>query len=296
MPNRTDPPIRNVLILYNSEKPNALQAGQKTETILQEAGFHTQLAEYKKPENRDPNSYLSIKDIAQGCNFIIVLGGDGTILGVAREMAQSRCPLLGINLGGFGFLTASAGHELDEALECLISGNYNIINRYFLKAWIMRPTSNGEEEVFSSLALNEALVTLTQPGRLLELWLGENREPTLAYRGDGLIIATPTGSTGHSLSAGGPILEPHLAALIVTPVSPHSLFNRPMVIDGEKELCIQFKETASEPLLILDGQIQSPLYPTDRVHIRRSRQTIPTIFLPNRSFTGVLRYKFNLGE
>ncbi|RJP24286.1 MAG: NAD(+)/NADH kinase [Candidatus Omnitrophota bacterium] len=295
MPNATLPPLKKVLILYNPEKMRARETGQQAQELLNHAGVATRFVEYKTPEKRR-SCDESIGSMAEDCDVVLVLGGDGTILGVAREIARSRRPLLGINLGGFGFLTSGAIHELEETLACLISGNYNIVNRYFLKAWVKRPTANGEEGVFESLALNEALVTLNHPGRLLNVWLGEGNEPTLAYRGDGLIIATPTGSTGHSLSAGGPILEPHLAALIITPVSPHSLFNRPMVIDGERELCIQFQENTSELLLILDGQIRSSLNATDRVHIRRSRQTLPTIFLPNRSFSSVLRYKFNLGE
>jgi NAD+ kinase len=166
-----------------------------------------------------------------------------------------------------------------------------------LEAKVMRKTSSGLDTVYRSVAMNEALITLSHPGRLLEMWLGENHDAALVYKADGLIVSTATGSTGHSLSAGGPILEPHLAALIITPISPHSLFNRPLVFGGEKELHIWFPPDINhEMVLILDGQIQTVVHATDEIRIQRSKHTISTIMLPNRTFSQVLRNKFNLGE
>jgi len=293
---QSHPPIRKILILYNAEKTNAYASALEAQQYLQTAGIETRLSEHRPPKRGVEENNGTIAALAAECDVVLVLGGDGTLLGVARQIAQTPRPLLGINLGGFGFLASGSVTDLPDALAALLSGNYRLVHRFFLEAWVIRPTPEGEKRVFHALALNEALVTLSRPGRLLELWLGDETDPALAYRADGLIVATPTGSTGHSLSAGGPILEPQLAALIVTPVSPHSLFNRPLVFDGEHELCIRFREGTAELVLILDGQIHATLLSADRVHIRRSPQTIPTVSLPDLPFSRVLRHKFNLGR
>ena len=159
-----------------------------------------------------------------------------------------------------------------------------------------RVLSEDSKEIFQCLALNEALVTRARPGRLLELSLALGTNPVLTYRADGLIVATPTGSTGHSLSAGGPILEPQLPALIVTPVCPHSLFNRPLVFSGETDITLRFSDPMSELMLTLDGQVEFRFSPSDVLYLRRSRTTVSTIAFRDRSFAEILRYKFNLGE
>lgn len=289
--NESNVALQSVLIVYNPHKTNALTVARQSESILRQAGIQIRIHPYEPRETEEQNRLL---ESAKGCDAIVVLGGDGTILGVVRQLAASPKPLLGINLGGFGFLTSCAIHELNAALQCLIERRWQIQNRYLLETSVVRPLGGEKEEIFRSLALNEALLTRSHPGRLMEIWLGEDRESALAYRADGLIMSTATGSTGHSLSAGGPILEPNLAALVITPVSPHSLFNRPLVFGGEKELHVWFDTGAEELILILDGQVRTDLHADDRVTIRRSRITFPTISLPGRTFSEVLRYKFNL--
>jgi NAD+ kinase len=290
--------MNSILILYNPSKMNAYEYAQRAMKRLEKAGARVAVLtshEFVQPEQEETHARLQHQ---QPFDVILVFGGDGTILGVARTIAPNPIPLMGINLGGFGFLTSSGSHELEEALDCLLSNRYNMVKRYMLEARVVRRTKEGEKGtiLFQSLALNEALVTLSRPGRVLDILVGEEHQPTLAYRADGLIVSTPTGSTGHSLSAGGPILEPHLAALVITPVSPHSLFNRPLVIDGEKKLFIAFRETAHEVVLILDGQIEFTLRSTDHIHIRRSSVQIPLISMPDRTFAEILNLKFNLGN
>ena len=288
-------PIQSVLILYNPDKTGIESALEHVQTLLSQRNIRYQTARHNPPltETAPPGDDFS--SLCRDADMLVVLGGDGTLLGVARRIVKNPVPLLGINLGNFGFLTTSTIDEAACALDHLILGDYVVIHRYLLESWVMRQSPQGEFECFRALALNEALITLSHPGRLLSLWLEENGEPALAYRCDGLIVSTPTGSSAHSLSAGGPIMEPQIAALIVTPVSPHSLFNRPLVIDGERELCIRFKEEASEKVLIMDGQIHITLESADKLYIRRSPFTIPTISLPDHSFIKVLRHRFNLG-
>ena len=288
---RNVPPLTNILIIYNPDKTDALESANLSARILNKANIATKIHAYQHDQSTVSNT---LNEMAQLCQAVVVLGGDGTILGVVRQLAQSPRPLLGINLGGFGFLTSCAQTELESALQYLIKSQWQIQNRYMLEARIIHTSASGDKEIFKSLALNEALITRSEPGRLMELCVGENRDSALAYKADGLILSTPTGSTGHSLSAGGPILEPHLAALIVTPISPHSLFNRPLVFGGEKELNIWFDDESHKLVMIIDGQIHADLQPTDKVTIRRSKQTFPTISIPDRTFSQVLRYKFNL--
>ncbi|MDP8245908.1 MAG: NAD(+)/NADH kinase [Candidatus Hinthialibacter antarcticus] len=279
---------KRVLIVFNPQKEGAHSAAQTAQAYLQQQQIECGCIEYNHPLEKEN----AIARSSINADVIIILGGDGTILGAARCLAETPKPILGVNLGGFGFLTSSNRTELTEALDCLLRGDYRTVNRFFLEAHIVR----GGKRIMQSYALNEALLTLKRPGRLLDVWLCEDGDAPLTYRADGLIVSTPTGSTGHSLSAGGPILEPGLPALIITPVSPHSLFNRPLVIDGKRQLKVGFNHENRELVLILDGQIHADLNPDDEVHICRSQQSIATISLPERGFSQVLRLKFNLGE
>ncbi len=284
--------ISRVGIVIHSEKPLVLETCKRTQDLLEKAGVESVVLESR---HRSGNIEIDEerRSVYERCDALIILGGDGTILGVARETAGQPIPLLGINLGNFGFLAESTVDELEQAVDCLIRGDYQIIERYMLDA---RVTTSNSKQVFQMLALNEALVSRARPGRLLELSLAWEADPVLTYRADGLIVATPTGSTGHSLSAGGPILEPHLPALIVTPVCPHSLFNRPLVFSGETDIELRFPEPSRDLNLMLDGQIQFRFSSSDLVHLRRSQKTMRTICFRHRSFAEILHYKFNLGE
>ncbi len=290
------PSIKKVLIIYNPAKTNTLETARQALAIFQHAGIPAIISEHRRTEDSEDICKRRIQSLAKDCDLILALGGDGTILGVARAIAESPIPLLGINLGGFGFLSAGDARELESIVEAFLANRHCVIERYMLEAIVKRPAPDGEQTVFRTVVLNEGLISLSRPGRLLDLTLEENGKPALAYRADGLIVATPTGSTGHSLSAGGPILQPHIAALIVTPLSPHSLFNRPLVFDGKRDLCVCFKERTKELVLILDGQIHFTMQSTDRVYFRRYDKTLPIISLPDHSFMQVLRHKFNLGE
>ncbi|MEW6237763.1 MAG: NAD(+)/NADH kinase [Candidatus Omnitrophota bacterium] len=296
MPEKNHSPVNSILILYNAAKSLSREALDIAKKYLFASGIKFHIAEHLQMNHDGTKDDAHIPELTQNCDAVLVLGGDGTILGAARRIVDSPRPLLGINLGGFGFLTACGFDEIGWGLECLLSGKYNLVKRHLLEAKVIRPSAKDHQERFRSYAMNEALVTLLHPGRLLDIWVGEDEKNALAYRADGLIVATPTGSTGHSLSAGGPILEPHLPALVITPVSPHSLFNRPLVFDGEQEFRIWFREGAEKVGLILDGQVQTTLLSTDRIQIRRLKRTIPTVSLPDRSFSQILRVKFNLGE
>ncbi|MFH1737386.1 MAG: NAD(+)/NADH kinase [bacterium] len=284
--------ISRVGIIRHSAKSLVIDSCQKIRRLLEQAGIQVSVLEtrHRSGEKRVSDER---RRIYEQCDAFVILGGDGTILGVARETAGQGIPILGINLGHFGFLSECTVDELEEAIACLIRGDYQVVKRYMLNARVLSRTS---EEVFECLALNEALITRARPGRLLRLSLGWGTNPVLTYRADGLILATPTGSTGHSLSAGGPILEPHLPALVVTPVCPHSLFNRPLVFSGETDIAVRCDDPSDELMLTLDGQVEFRFSSTYTVHLRRSSKTVSTVRFRERSFAEILRYKFNLGE
>ncbi|MDX9754186.1 MAG: NAD(+)/NADH kinase, partial [bacterium] len=216
MNHASSPSIRHLSLFYNSQKPNAEEGAHQAAEMVRR--YHVTCQIIRLGEET-PDSIQELQTHIQQSDMVLVFGGDGTILGVARAMAAFPRPILGVNLGRFGFLTSCTMDELEVALDCVMGGNFRLVDRCLLEARGIRPDREGTmQPLFHHYALNEALFTSSYPGRLLDIWLGEEDEPALTYRGDGLIIATPTGSTGHSLSAGGPILEPSLAALIITPL------------------------------------------------------------------------------
>ncbi len=287
--------IYKIAVMYNPDKPEALQASERVAEIVRRANREVQVvADVRKSpsgESRDADRAKKIGDV----DAVIVLGGDGTFLGVARSVALNPRPVLGINLGSFGFLTDYAYEDIDTEMQAFLSGKFRIVNRSLIEVRIIRQANEENSEVFNSLALNDVLVTLAKSGRLLQLMLSDANDRVLNYKADGLIVATPTGSTGHSLSAGGPILEPEIRAIVITPICPHSLFNRPLVFKGEEELRLTFPEGTQDLMLSVDGQIQFTCRQEDVVVIRRAH-TLPTVVQSKYSFAALLSHKFGIGR
>ena len=285
--------FNDIAVVYNPDKALGETVASQVADQLKAAGRAVRVIR----NSRDTaNGLASDQDRAErigDADAAIVLGGDGTFLSVARALAYHPRPIMGVNLGHFGFLTEIGVSELESAVEAFLAGAFDIVHRTLIRVRIVRGPDENPTEVFSSLAVNEALVT--RSGRLLHLLLTDGEQPVISYKGDGLIVATPTGSTGHSLSAGGPILEPDLQAVVITPVCPHSLFNRPLVFKGEEELRITFVPGMEDVVLSIDAQISQTCQLEDTVCISRAH-TIPTVAMPGRSFAQILRIKFGLGE
>lgn len=213
-------------------------------------------------------------DLTRKADLIVVLGGDGTLLGAARLIGERETPILGINLGGLGFLTEITVDEAQPTLARIIAGEYEVDRRLALEAVVER---GGNDRTAHFRALNDIVIVKRELGRMLELHVTADREPLCSYRADGLIIATPTGSTAYALSAGGPIVFPNLRALVLAPICPHTLTNRPVVLPDSFDLELRVKSDENGAILTCDGQQSADLGHSDTIHVRRARHAVSLI-------------------
>jgi NAD+ kinase len=230
--------------------------------------------------------------IAELADLLIVLGGDGTLLAAARILQGRDVPILGVNLGGLGFLTSVPRDAMYALLEQVLAGRYQTSERMMLEARVLR----GAEVLARQSALNDAVVNQAALARLMDFNVSVGGAFVGRYRADGLVVATPTGSTAYSLAAGGPILQPGLAAFVITPICPHMLTNRPLVIPDSSQLDIEFVADGSPVHLTLDGQVGIKLGPGDRISISKSPRTVRLIIPPGQTYFEVLRSKLRWSE
>ncbi len=235
---------------------------------------------------------LPREELPTGCDLVIVLGGDGTLLAAARAVAGTRIPLFAVNLGGLGFLTAISIDELYPELERVLKGGRRISTRRMLRCEVVRK----EVTVSSYEALNDVVLTKASIARMIDLETFVDGHFVCDYKADGLIISTPTGSTAYSLSAGGPIIFPTVSALCITPVSPHMLTNRPVIVPDSSVIRVWNRGADNETYLTIDGQVGEPLMGDDRVICRSSSHSIQLIRPPRMRFFDVLRDKLRWGE
>ncbi len=230
--------------------------------------------------------------IAQKAELLLVLGGDGTLLAAAREAAPHGIPILPINLGGLGFLTSFTIEELYPALEDVLAGCAPVSERVMLLA---ERTQDGLA-LTQQRVLNEAVVHKGTLARMIELELYIDQGFVCRYRADGLIVATPTGSTAYSMSAGGPIVHPSVESILITPICPHTLSDRPIVVADVSEIELRMAENSDSVFLTLDGQTGVPLQAGDRVRITRAAERLKLIHPPNKTYFEILRNKLKWGE
>ncbi|HXQ25332.1 MAG TPA: NAD(+)/NADH kinase [Candidatus Acidoferrales bacterium] len=224
--------------------------------------------------------------------LLIVLGGDGTLLSAARALGSHNVPILAVNLGGLGFLTSVTLDELYPLLEQVLAGKHRTSERMMLDAEILRGGQPAERQC----ALNDAVANKSAMARMLDFDVYVDRNHVGRYRADGLIVATPTGSTAYSLAAGGPIVDPELDAFVITPICPHMLTNRPLVVPDTARIDVDFTP-AEEPVYVtLDGQIGFQLKPKDRVTITKSKSRVALVRPPSKTYFEVLRSKLKWGE
>ncbi len=232
------------------------------------------------------------EEVPDSCDLAIVLGGDGTLLSAARALAGRGTPLFAVNLGGLGFLTGITVDDLFPELERVIRGEYGVSLRRMLHVDVFR----GERKVSEYEALNDAVVTKTAIARIIDIEVFANSRLVCAYKADGLIVSTPTGSTAYSLSAGGPVIYPTVEALCLTPICPHTLTNRPLIVPSEMTLLLFNRATDQDAFLTIDGQVGEPLMRDDRVECRISGNSLHLIRPPATLFFDVLREKLKWGE
>jgi NAD+ kinase len=230
--------------------------------------------------------------VADSSQLLLVLGGDGTMLAAARLAAPRGITILPINMGSLGFLTSFTLDELYPALEEALSGRSSVSKRVMLQAELQRAGAPIEAQC----VLNDVVIHKGALARMIELELGIDSEFVCRYRVDGLIVSSPTGSTAYSLSAGGPIVHPTVESFIITPICPHTLSDRPLVIRDSCCIEIKLNEVTESVYLTLDGQRGIPMQATDRLRVCRAKEQLKLIQPPKKSYFEILRNKLKWGE
>lgn len=231
--------------------------------------------------------------VPDGCDLAIVLGGDGTLLSAARALAGRAIPLLAVNLGGLGFLTSIPIADLFPELERALDGVHCLTKRNLLHVAVRR----GEKTAAEYEALNDVVIAKSSIARIVDLdvWAGDTF--VCEYKADGLIVSTPTGSTAYSLAAGGPIVFPTVRAVCITPICPHTLTNRPLIIPADLPVrVVSHMKEDEDSFLTVDGQVGGALEPGDTVECTASKSEILLVQKPDRTFFDVLRQKLKWGE
>jgi len=232
------------------------------------------------------------QQVADASQLLLVLGGDGTLLAAARLAAPRGIPILPINMGSLGFLTSFTLDELYPALEDTLGGRFSVSERVMLYVGLER----GGKVIETQRVLNEAVVNKGALARMIELELSIDGDFVCRYRADGLIVASPTGSTAYSLSAGGPIVHPGVESFIITPICAHMLSDRPLVVRDSSSIQMKLSGNTESVFLTLDGQRGIPLQATDLVRISRAKELLKLIQPPRKSYFEILRNKLKWGE
>jgi NAD+ kinase len=232
-------------------------------------------------------SDYSITDLGAAADLLVVAGGDGTILRVVGQLGEAIKPIFGINVGSLGFLTTASSATYREAVECLARDRINFSQRGLLEARVRLR----EKQTAKMLALNDAVLSRGELSRLVMLRTRVNGEPLTEFNADGLIVATPTGSTAYSLSAGGPILDPESGVFVITPICPHVLTNRSIIVAEGSTVEIEASDPDYPVFLTLDGRKPIHVERGSVVTIRKAKKTLPLASLPDVSFFSVVRQK-----
>jgi NAD+ kinase len=230
--------------------------------------------------------------VAEGCDLGIVLGGDGTLLSAARAVGNRSIPLLAVNLGGLGFLTSITMEDLFPELERSLAGQHEVTRRRMLRVKVIRQGN----AVADYQALNDIVIAKSSIARIVDIDAYAGGSFVCEYKADGLIISTPTGSTAYSLSAGGPIIYPTVNAICLTPICPHTLTNRPLIIPAEMGVRVVSRARGEEAYLTVDGQVGSPLETGDAIECCLADFDVLLIRPPQKTFFDVLRQKLKWGE
>jgi NAD+ kinase len=285
------PVIKTVGIISKPSVPAATRLVPELIRWLEERGlsvrYDDETATYAGTSEGMPRDRVT-----EGADLIIVLGGDGTLLSAARAIRGREVPLFPVNLGGLGFLTAITMDEIFPELERALRGEHRIGRRKLLDAELIR----NDQQIGRYDALNDVVITKSAIARMIDLDAHVDQMFVCRYKADGLIVATPTGSTAYSLSAGGPIIFPSVGAICLTPICPHMLTNRPVIVPDSSTIRITSQAEDDSAFLTIDGQIGEPLRQGDQIVCRSSAYSLLLIRPPRMLFFDVLRQKLKWGE
>lgn len=226
-----------------------------------------------------------------GIGLCVVVGGDGTLLAAARGLDGRPIPILGVNLGGLGFMAETGPRHAVSRLRQVLAGRYRVGRRMTLESTVVRGRRSGPKQ----MALNDVVIAKSAIARMIDLKVTINGNVVTVYRADGLIVSTPTGSTAYSLSAGGPIITPEMDALLISPICPHTLSMRPLVVPGDARVEVTLSSDGSKVYLTLDGQVGQMLEAGDRVRVRRGEADVLMVRSPRLNYFDVLRRKLRWG-
>lgn len=289
--------MNHFYIITNSEKDKNLETTRCIYEYLTSHGRSCTVREYQKPDRQErvtgnsKTGYTDADWIPEETECILVLGGDGTLIQAARDTVERRIPLLGINLGNLGYLTEIEKSGVPDAMDKLMADEYILEPRMMLKGTVCRE----QEDKVHNLALNDIVVNRAGALRVIDYEIYVNGEFLNRYSADGMIVSTPTGSTGYSLSAGGPIVSPMASMIVVTPICPHTLTARSIVLSGEDRVTIRLgsgrRTEREEAFAVFDGEVSVPMATGDYVEIHRSEKTADILKISKISFLEVLRNK-----
>ena len=281
--------ITRVGLIANSEKPASRALAQKAARLIANAGREVFSDSITHEIARlDVPSYPDAASLARAVDLLLVFGGDGTMLRAVREIEGAKTPILGVNIGRLGFLTAVPSNELPQALKKVWAGEFEIESRALLTA---DGETHGKQIQLS--ALNDIVISRGVAPRMIELEVSVNDEPLTCYRCDGLIISSPTGSTAYSLSAGGAIVSPESKVFAITPICPHTLSNRSVIISSSAIVRVKVTREKVETTVTADGQVQENLSAGDVITIRQSKRAAYLLHPNGISFFDTLRRKLH---
>lgn len=280
--------MKDIGLIPNWHKRNSNLVVEKIDNFFKQRQIHLQIADSEQADFYSDESLAEqLKSWQDKLELIIVVGGDGTILRVARDLACWNVPVLGINLGHKGFLAEIEVEQMERFLQYIAANQYAYQERMMLEARLMR----GNEELGNYLALNDIVVSRGPFSRIIKVEAYINDDFMESYSGDGIIIATPTGSTGYSLSAGGPIVNPTMELFVITPICPHSLYNRSVIVNSSDNMKLRVDSRQVQVVLTVDGQVRFSLEDEDQITICRSRQIVKLVCFHDYSFYRMLHQK-----
>lgn len=279
--------MKNFLIIPNEKKDPGLSLTRRVVDILAEEEATVYLEERYAEAASEQTMLFAVGEIPAGMDCVITVGGDGTVLEASRIALRLRVPLLGINLGRLGYLAELEPTELDK-LRDLVHGQYTVKERMTLRVTLLRGEKRWE---MPRLPINDVVFYRSDLRHVVSLSVGQGDGEKLSYLADGVILSTPSGSTAYSLSAGGPILSASLDALCVTPICPHSFYNRSLIFDTSKPLYVHNTSDTDAIVVTMDGRENFSLAPGDAVMVERSERTLQMIFFTDRNLLDLLHQK-----